>query len=324
MRAFVTGATGFIGGRLVDRLLKDGHDVIALVRTREDNLPDKVKIVKGDITDSSTFQSFMKGCDRLYHLAAKITFDTRQLDELLRINGAGTGEVLKAAAQAQVKRSVVVSSACALGLSYSEDHVLDEQAGLDEKLASKNPYMASKIEAEREAVKAAKEMEVTIVNPTTVYGAGDRTLNSGAMIKQVANSRIIPAPPGGSNVVDVDDVVEGIIAAGERGRSGSRYTLGGENLLFTDIIKTIGGVVEHSPVIVPVPGFLRVPMAFSAGVFGRLTGSRFITPQIIGDMFAYKYYSSEGAEQELGWRAKRSFKESVAMAWRFYKDNGLA
>jgi len=324
MRALVTGATGFIGGRLVDRLLKDGHDVIALVRAREDSLPDKVKIVKGDITDSSTFQSSIMACDRLYHLAAKITFDTRRLDELLRVNGAGTREVLKAASRAHIRRSVVVSSACTLGLSYSENHALDETAGLDEELASENPYMASKAEAEREAVKAAKEMEVTIVNPTTVYGAGDRTLNSGAMIKQVAHSRIIPAPPGGSNVVDVDDVVEGIIAAGERGRSGLRYTLGGENLLFTDIIKGIGGVVGHTPLIVPVPGYLRGAMAFSAGVFGRLANSRFITPQIIGDMFAYKYYSSERAEQELGWRAKRPFKQSVAMAWRFYKDNGLA
>ncbi|VAX22973.1 hypothetical protein MNBD_NITROSPINAE04-2044 [hydrothermal vent metagenome] len=324
MRAFVTGATGFIGGRLVDRLLEDGHDVIALVRAREESLPDKVQIVKGDITDSSTFQSSMRDCDRLYHLAAKITFDTRQLDELLRVNGAGTREVLKAAMRSGVKRSVVVSSACALGLSYSKENVLDEQTGLDENLVKNNPYMASKVEAEREAVKAAKEMEVTIVNPTTVYGAGDRTLNSGAMIKQVAGSRIIPAPPGGSNVVDVDDVVEGIIMAGERGRSGARYTLGGENLLFADIIKSIGGVVGHTPLVVPVPGFLRVPMAFCAGVFGRLTGSRFITPQIIGDMFAYKYYSSEKAEQELGWRAKRSFRQSVAMAWRFYKSNGLA
>lgn len=324
MRAFVTGATGFIGRRLVARLHGEGVEVIALVRNERHGLPQEVRIVRGDILSPDSFGEWGAGCDRLYHLAALITFDPRQREELLRVNGQGTSNVLTVARRWNVERSVVVSSACTMGLCYAQDGLQDEDSVPPEELAQSNPYLASKLATERMAMTAARDQSVMVVNPTTVYGPGDRTLNSGTLVLKIARSIVVPVPPGGSNVVDVDDVVEGILAAGERGQSGRRYILGGENLPFAQIFTTIARAVGRHPLPIPVPSWMRGPMAGAARVAGRLTGNRFLTPQIVGDLFAFKYYSNKRAQQELNWTPRYSFQESVARAWHFYRQEGLA
>lgn len=319
----MTGATGFIGRWLVHRLRAADVHVIALVRNRLHGLPETVECVQGDILEIESFRDAGHGCDRLYHLAAAITFDPRQKEALMRANGQGTENILAAARRWNVARSVVVSSASTIGLSGSPDCVLDEEAPEPTCLAANNSYMASKLAAERAAMRAANEQFVVIVNPTTVYGSGDRTLNSGSLVKKIARSRIVPVPPGGGNAVDVDDVVEGILAAADRGRSGRRYILGGMNLTFTEIFSTIADVTGSHALFAPLPRWSRWPMSTAAGIVGRLLRSRFITSQVVGDMFSYKYYSSARAKSELGWRAERSFRESVERAWTFYRENGL-
>lgn len=323
MRAFVTGATGFIGRRLVARLHEEGIEVVALVRTPRHGLPEGVQTVYGDILSPESLKDIRGGYDCLYHLAAMITFDAKKREELIRVNGQGTFNILKAAKRWNVPRSVVVSSACTVGLSYSQDHVLDEEATVVEKLIRANPYMESKVVAEREALRAAGEQTVVVVNPTTAYGPGDWTLNSGTMVTKIARSAVVPVPPGGGNVVDVDDVVKGILLAGERGQSGRRYILGGENLSFAQIFFTIARVVGHRPLLVPFPRWMRRPMAGTAWVAGCLVGSRFLTSQIVGDMFAFKYYSNRRAKEELGWSPKYPFRESIERAWHFYQREGL-
>jgi dihydroflavonol-4-reductase len=121
----------------------------------------------------------------------------------------------------------------------------------------------------------------------------------------------------------VDDVVEGIIAAGERGQSARRYVLGGANLLFAEIYATVTSVVRRHPILLPVPRWARRPMTAAAWLLGRLTRSRFITPQIVRELFAFKYYSSARAGAELGWHGHYTFRQSAERAWAFYKENGL-
>lgn len=326
MKALVTGATGFIGSRLVERLCAQGVEVVALVRREAPWLPKGVQAVAGDVLQPESLRDAGHGCQRLYHLAALVTFDPRRRDELLRVNGQGTANVLAAARGWGVERSVVVSSAITLGISRWHRHpacVLDEEATPTERDIRRNPYLASKLEAERAAIEASRDQRVVIVNPTTVYGPGDRTLNSGTLIAKIARSRLVPVPPGGSNVVDVDDVVEGILAAGERGAAGRRYVLGGANLRFAEIFATIAEVVGRRPRWLRLPRAARGPMAAAAWLAGRLTGNRFLTPQIVSDLFRFKYYSSARAAKELDWHATRSFRESVERAWAFYRAHGL-
>lgn len=325
MRAFVTGATGFIGRRLVDRLIRAGHDVIALVRPDAQELPGRTVAAVGRLEDGlDRLAAAMTGCDTLLHLAALVSFDWCRLPELLRVNAEGTRAVLSAAAKAGVARTVFVSSACTMGLSRRASDLLDEGSPLDHRPEHRNPYMQSKRLAESYAIEAARAGQwVTIVNPTTVFGPGDRSLNSGTLVRQVAQAAVMPVPPGGSNVVDVDDVLDGILAATDRGQPGERYILGGANLRFREIIERIASVVGRKPLLVPLPRAARLPMTAAAWAVQRATRSRLITPQIIGDTFSYKFYSSRRAETELGWRAKRDFSSTLAAAWDYYRRENL-
>lgn len=323
MKVFVSGATGFIGRRLVEKLNRKGIRVIALVRNDGHGLPDGTQTVCGDMLVPESLGKSGLGCDRLYHLGGMITFDPRKRDILIRVNGDGTKNVLEAAKRWNVERLVVVSSACTVGLSYSRDRLLDEDDPVVEKFVRDNPYMESKVIAEREALRAAKEQIVTIVNPTTVYGPGDYTLNSGTLVLKVARSGVMAVPPGGSNVVDVDDIVEGILMAGERGRTGRRYILGAENLEFGKIFSIIADVVGHRPRLVTLQGWMRRPTEVAVKIIGQLYRSRFLTPQIVRDMFAFKYYSNRRAKQEIGWTPRYSFQQSVERAWAFYRQEGM-
>jgi dihydroflavonol-4-reductase len=325
MRAFVTGATGFIGRRLVERLVGLGETVTALVRDQAQELPTRVAPVAGRLEDGpDKLAAGMADCDVVFHLAAMVTFDPRRLPELVRVNAEGTRTVLSAAAKAGVARTVFVSSACTMGLSHRATDILSEDAPLDPSLEQRNPYMRSKRLAEAYAIEAADAGQaVTIVNPTTVFGPGDRTLNSGTLVRQVAQAAAMPVPPGGSNVIDVDDVVDGILAAAQHGLAGRRYILGGANLTFREILEQIAAVVGRRPLLVPLPGVARLPMTAAAWLVQRATGSRLITPQIVGDTFAYKFYSSKLAESELGWRARRSFTSTLSAAWDYYRRENL-
>lgn len=325
MRAFLTGGSGFIGRNLIALLRSRGGSVVCLCRREPPSTDDDVVWLRGDLAEpAGRLASKMEGCDAVLHMAARISFDRADRSELVRVNADGTERVLEAARMARVAKVVVVSSACTIGLSANADEVLDESAPFDPRLARRNSYLHSKHIAEMHALAAAERgQHVVIVNPTTVFGGGDRTMNSGTLIRQVAQARVIPVPPGGSNVVGVKDVASGILAAAERGVSGRRYILGGENLRFDGIIDIVSEVVGRSPWRVPLVSMAQIPMMGAAWLAQLVTRSRIITPQIISDTFAYKFYSSARAEAELGWRAGQCFRDSVAEAWQYYEREGL-
>ncbi len=323
MKVFVTGATGFIGRRLVEKLIANKEEVVALVRGSQHKLPQEVHVVCGDILSPDSWKNALCGCGKIYHLAAMISFGQRKLKQLLEVNEIGTRNVLEAASKCGVESATVVSSAATMGLSGNKDRLLDESSLLSDKIIEDNPYLSSKLACESAALEYFQKFKVTIVNPTTVYGAGDWTLNSGTLVKKIAKSKIVPLPPGGSNVIDVEDVVKGIILAGHRGATGKRYILGGYNLTFKEIFEQIAEVVENRPVFVPIPRLCRFPLSTLVDIMGRFSSNRFFTRQIVDSMFYYKFYSVKSAEEDLGFKATVSFSESIKRAWNFYLANGL-
>lgn len=325
MNVFVTGATGYIGQHVVALLAARGDAVRALVRAEGAALPPGVEGIRGDLSDETSLARGAEGCAAAVHLAAMVSFRPADAERLLAVNAEGTRRFLAAARRAGVRRAVVASSACTVGLSRHPEDVLDEESPLDERLLAHNVYLRSKVLAERHARDAAAAgFHVSIVNPTTVYGPGDARLNSGTLVLGVARRAWLPSPPGGSNVVDVSDVAEGIVAALARGAAGRRYILGGENLPFRRILETIAVAVGRRPVFVPLPRWGRLPAGLAMRLAARVSGNRLLTPQIIEDTFLFKYFSSARAARELGWRAKRPFAETAAAAWRYYQEVGLA
>lgn len=257
MRAFVTGATGFVGGRLAARLRERGDEVAALVRD-----PGKAgrlrelgcAIVEGDLSSRAALASAMEGCEGVFHVAAiyRNGVPRSKRGELFAANVTGTENVLDAATDAGVSRVVYVSSNVAFGDTRGE--VVDETYE-----PSEGPYVSLYHETKALAHRATKERiargaPIVIVQPGGIYGPGDHTGISG-MLERGVRGKVVVLPFGGVglNWVYVDDLVEGILLAYDRGRAGESYVLGGE-------LGTLRGAVEaafaaggHRARIVPVP-----------------------------------------------------------------------
>src|SRR5262245_23485478 len=157
MRAFVTGATGFIGGNLVRALLTDGHQVRALVRQGSDQrnidgLP--IELVTGDLENTNRLKEQVMGCDVVFHVAALYSLWSRDRDEIYRTNVAGTENLLAASLTLRIKRFIHTSSVAAIGLAPSNESATEQSQTTLEKLVS--DYKKSKFLAEQ-AVRAAAQ-----------------------------------------------------------------------------------------------------------------------------------------------------------------------
>ena len=232
MKAFVTGATGFLGGLLVRELLADGAHVRALVRPGSDarlldGLP--VERAEGDLRDRGSLQAAMEGCDALFHVAA--FYSTRAEDGPLmyEINVVGTKNVLQIAAALRYAQVVHTSTIGTIG--RPPDGSLPNEDAEFNLWDTCSHYARSKYLAELLALNMTQEgLPVVVVNPTSPVGAGDvKPSSSGKRVLDALAGRIPPFPPGGLNIVAARDVARGHILAAQRGRIGRRYILGNAN-----------------------------------------------------------------------------------------------
>lgn len=233
---FVTGGSGFVGGRLVSRLVKDGHTVRALARS--DAAAAKVEelgavAVRGDVGDAAGLREAMAGGELAFHAAAR----TSRGGDRARFwadNVEGTANVLRAAREAGVRRLVHVGTEAAL-MDGRPLVGVDETAPL--RPDSRAHYSASKAAAERLVLDAAG-LETVVLRPRFVWGAGDATVLP-ELIAMVKGGRFAWIG-GGRHLTDtthVDNAVEGLVLAAERGRPGEAYFVtDGHPALFRDFI----------------------------------------------------------------------------------------
>ena len=240
MRAFVTGGTGFLGGRLVERLRERGDEVVCLVRR-----PAKAarlrelgcELVEGDLTSSEAMSQGMQGCDAVFHLAADYRGGVHDsvLPDMEDTNVGGTRRVLDVARSAGVAKIVYVSSMVVFGNTRGK--VVDEtyeHPGRD--FTSK--YEQTKWQAHKLAEEKAREgVPVVIVQPGSIYGPGDQSA-TGTIFGQAATKKLpaVSFPKLGLTLVHVDDVVDGILLAHEKGQVGESYGLGGETTTMRDAV----------------------------------------------------------------------------------------
>ncbi|HPN29980.1 MAG TPA: NAD-dependent epimerase/dehydratase family protein [bacterium] len=330
-KIFITGASGYIGGRLVEKLVKSGYETVALSRSGTQKFfseKGNPVVKKGDITDFDSLVESMKGCSSVFHLAAHISFNRSEKDLLFKINTEGTENVFKAALVNGIKRAVFVSSACVFGIS-KKNVTIDENFGFDESLVFHNLYLASKKKAEAAAEEYNKKgMDIIIANPVTVFGPGDDSMNSGTIIKAALSKKIAPVPPGGTSWVDVDDVASALILLMKNGRKGERYIVSSGNITFYDLFKTICEAGNKRSFLIKIPDFIKAPAIAATSALCGLSGffkykNKLLTPQIIEDSFSYKYYSSEKLKKETGWINEYDLRQSVERALKYYKSKGL-
>jgi len=236
--AFVTGGSGFIGGRLVQRLVLEGVRVRALARSERS--AEKVtalgaEAVRGDLDDADSIATGAEGCEVAFHLAAHLG-DGGKWEDFERGNVVGTRHALDGCARAGVRRFVHCGTEAALMAGDPLVHV-DETAPL--RPDSPAPYPATKAKAERAARDANREgFETVVLRPRFVWGAGDTTLLP-EMVKMVKSGRFMWVG-GGTNLTDtthVDNVVEGLLLAAERGTPGEPYFVtDGEPVAFREIV----------------------------------------------------------------------------------------
>jgi dihydroflavonol-4-reductase len=239
--SLVTGGCGFVGRHLVKRLQTRGESVRVLdVAPLESDCED-VDFRQGSILDQAAVENAMQGVDCVYHLAGIAHLWVADRDGFDRINRQGTETVLRAAAKTGMRRVVHCSTeSILLPRRRNKGAEIDESA--PPSLADMaGPYTRSKHLAERAALAAGRNgMDVVVVNPTIPIGDGDRNMTPpAAMLALFLSGKTPLFLDCILNLVDVRDVADGIARAGERGRSGERYILGGENVALRDLLPVL-------------------------------------------------------------------------------------
>jgi dihydroflavonol-4-reductase len=324
----VTGATGFIGSNIARGLRAAGHRVRALARplSRLDLVEGlDLEVVRGDILDPAGLSSAAGDVHAVVHAAAQMRGGSGWKDRTAS-HVLGTRNLLEASLSAGVRRFIYISSVAALGIPEAAFASSDDNAVLLDETHPWNapaglwPYGHAKFEAEQSVLKAATNGFAALsVNPSVVFGRGDRNLVSNALIWHAARGRLPPIIPGGVGVVHVEDVVEGTLAALDRGRSGERYILSGENLSVEALLHIVAGVAGVRQPRVHLSLRAARALAWATSLPARFGfGARPVMLELAGRYF---YYNSQKARQELGVALRRPATEAIREAMEWYRGN---
>jgi dihydroflavonol-4-reductase len=330
MLALVTGATGFVGSHVAAALAGQGADVRLLVRANSDlrNIEHlTADRVVGDLRDAVSIEKAVSGCEVVFHVAADYRLWVRDPDQMYAANVGGTRAILEAARSRGVRRVVYTSSVATMGFAAPGDHPghpADEGSpvALDKMIGH---YKRSKFMAEQVAIEAGRAgMDVVVVNPTTPVGEQDlKPTPTGRIVLDFLKKKFPAYVDTGLNLVDVRECAGGHLAALEKGRSGERYILGGENLTLKQILDKLAAITG-----LPSPT-IRVPyiVALAAGVVDEVVTGRILGREPRATIDAVRmgrkkmFVSSAKAERELGWKIV-PVDGALARAVEWFTGNG--
>ena len=281
----VTGGTGLVGAHLLLKLAGDGHKVRALYRSEASISKtkslfvlnanpnfDAIEWVKGDITDIPTLEDAFAGIDTVFHCAAHISFEPKDEDILRKINIEGTANMVNCALDFGVKKFCHFSSIAALGDPKAHEPITEETEWNPEIRHS--DYAISKYGAEMEVWRAWQEgLNVLVVNPGLIFGAGFRDAGSGKIFKAVKRGQFFYTN-GNCGIVAVEDVVEATLKLMQADTDGERFTLVGENISYKNMLDIIAGSMgKKAPSIYATP--FMTSMAWRLDWFlSKITGQK--------------------------------------------------
>ncbi|MGH9946534.1 MAG: NAD-dependent epimerase/dehydratase family protein [Pyrinomonadaceae bacterium] len=323
MNALVTGATGFLGSHLCRRLVKEGFNVTALCRPTSNmaalaDLPIVKKV--GDVTHSESVRQAVDGNDFVFHAAAHGMYWGRKKQAQNDTNIQGTKNIVEACKEFGVRRLVYVSSMTAIGIPDGPEHPAGEDFKFNLEGSPLN-YHISKKRAEEVVLEAVDSgLDCIIVNPAYIWGPFGSKYRVAEHVQKVRNKKIVPYFTGGICIVHVDDVVDGIMSALHRGKTGERYILGGDNITLKEIAELAAEYQDLKPKFIPLSNAViwlaAAIMETVALVTRRRPRITFVTHQLAS---RYQYYDSSKARHELGFKA-RDFKTILAECVSFLES----
>jgi dihydroflavonol-4-reductase len=328
VKAAVTGASGLVGGNLALELVSQGHEVRAIRRsvasTRHlEGQP--IVWAPADLDDVAALTEAFRGADVVFHCAALVSILRRVTPQLTRANVDGTCNVIAAVRAANVPRLVYCSTVGAVGLTENGKPCTEQarwnfaEHGLDDG------YVTTKRRAEdvvEQAVRAG--LDAVVVNPTYMLGPYDAKPSSGKMILGVVERQAPGFSTGRNNFVDVRDVARGMVLAWQKGATGERYILGGENLSYEDAFARIAQVAGVPPLTWRVPYLAALAVGLVGDAQHQITGKE---PLITSNSVRWAYcstfqFSSAKAERELGY-AHGPIEPAIADALAWFRAHRM-
>ncbi|GEM_PF-1037215 len=316
---FLTGGTGFLGKALIPRLLEEGFHVTALTRKPlvfdEHLYPASFKYVNwvtGDVLTSSDdfFLTHLKNKTHVFHLAGLIGYRPELRQQMFDINVKGTERLLGLSISSDINYFVYLSSVTAIGSSFSPNQILNEQSPYNLEPYHFG-YFDSKHLAEKRLIEISTPhpIKTLIVNPSTIYGAGDSEKGSRKVQVKVAQGKFLFSPSGGVNVVYLQDVIDTLIAILQRGQKNRRYILGSENLLLSDVFSKIALAAGQKPPPFVLPKWLLLSLGLAGESFNKMGDQLGLSKLGLTHSFSYEnakiatmyhWFDNSRAQKELG------------------------
>ncbi len=323
MKFAITGASGHIGANLCRTLIDHGHHVKALINKYTKSLDQlNLEIVNGNLLDINSLSALIKDVEIVIHLAATISINGKNDEELLDINVEGTKNLVQCLRENPVRRLIHFSSIHAI-VHEPSDSVLDERRGLateDHIL-----YNKSKAVSEQLVLDAAGEgMDAVIINPTSVVGPYDfKPSLMGRALIQIVKRKLPGLIRGGYDWVDVRDIVDGTLKAVEKGRTGESYLLSGYWMALPDLAKMIGNLTGDQRKWTILPYWLaELGVPFLKG-YAQLVGTDPLYTRESLEILktSHRMISSEKAKNELGYNP-RPLEETIRDTLDWFRSNG--
>ena len=328
MKVLVTGGTGFIGEHLVQYLVQQNYTVLVLYRSKEKlkrTGNKKIIPVKGDITKYRSLEKAMDGCAYVFHLAAYAKVWARDKETYKNINYTGTKNVLDAALKTGVKKVIITSTAGVFGPSLNHSPVNEETS---RRVNYFSDYERTKDLADTLVAREyADKLDVCMVCPTRVYGPGALSESNSVtkLVKMYVERKFMFLPGNGrsiGNYVFIEDVVNGLLLALDKGKSGERYILGGENVSFIEFFNILAAETGKKIPLIKVPTCLMIAIASFFKAFAVLFAfSPLITPGWARKYLHNWIVSSNKATRQLGYKPT-SLRNGIKLTVNWLSGSG--
>ncbi len=324
----VTGATGFLGSHIAEKLVKNGQPTKALVRpTSNVSFLNQLGIetVVGDLSDPNSLEAALEGVDVVYHAAAKVG-DWGVWPDFERDTIQATANLAQASKNAGVKRFIHVSSISAYGNPNGKNLVIDETAPLGQNIHKWSYYTRAKVIAEDHLWTMYREQDfpLTVIRPSWIYGIRDRT-SIARLHRMITSGRIKILGSGNNrlNTVYGGNVADACLLAAEKDIAiGEAYNCSNDGeITQKEYLSLWAEAFGCPPPKVHVPYWLAYSLAFDLEVIGRLFKWKkppFITRYSVWLMGRDVYFPADKAREQLGWTSNVSYEQGVKMTAEWF------